>query len=85
MTRSYFVKFKKPRCGEYGAFVNDLELVVLVLKKEIHNDCELILESGYVIPTTTTHCYNAIMSSTDTKIWKNCGEFPTGIIWEEDK
>lgn len=84
MEREYFVKFKKPRCGEYGAFVNDLELLVLALKSEIKEDVELIIEPGYVIPTTLTHCYKAILSSVDTKVWHDCGERPEcGIITED--
>lgn len=84
MERSYFVKFKKQRCGEYGAFVNDLELLTLALKCEIKEDVELVLEPGYVIPTTLTHCYKAILSATDTKIYNDCGERGCGIVSEED-
>lgn len=84
MERSYFVKFKKQRCGEYGAFVDDLELLTLALKDQIRDDVELILEPGYVIPTTLTHCYNAILSATDTKIYHDCGEHGCGIVVEDE-
>ena len=83
MKRKYFVKFKKPRCGEQGTYVNDLELVILALNDEILEDCELVMEYGYVIETTVTQCYTAIVHATDNEVWRKCGEEHVCIVVED--
>ena len=75
MIRNYYVVLKKPRCGERGVFVNDIELLILALDNQIEERCELILE-----PTTVTKCYKAIHSSIDTEITRRCGEEPTCVV-----
>lgn len=84
MERTYFVKLKRPRCGERGVFVNDVELLTLALADEILDDCELILEPGYVISTTVREVFVAIQSAANTEVWRKCGEEPTCIIVEDD-
>lgn len=84
MERTYCVELKKTRCGERYVFVNDVELLVLILKDEIKDRCELILEPGYVIKTDLTTCYKAILGGYDNEIWRRCGEEPTCMVSKED-
>jgi hypothetical protein len=83
MERSYFVKLKKARLDERGVFVNDIELLTLAQLGEIKDDCELILEPGYVIETTVRKCIAAIHGAVDTEIWRRCREEPSCIIVED--
>lgn len=85
MERCYCVTLKQPRCGERFVFVNDLELVVLIHKNQLVEECELILEPGYVIKTDITTCYKAIISATDTEVWRKCGEEPTGLAPDQEE
>lgn len=69
----YFVRFNKPRCGEYGAFVNELEFVALALKDQIKNECEIVVRDGFVIESNIKSVFDAIINSTDTDVWRQCG------------